>query len=139
MKKTLSIALAVMMLAICLVACGGGGAADSPEAAVKNFMNAINSNNNDALIACVAPEYQKDLKDAFDQLKSMGMNMSIKDILEMSGMSINFSNAIIGEVTVDGDNATVETTINVDGDANTSKIPCIKVDGKWYVDMNGAF
>jgi len=139
MKKTLAIILAVMMMAVCLVACGGGATADSPEAAVKNFINAINSGNTDAFINSLDPDSQSEMKEAFDQLKSLGINMSLKDILSMTGIEMNFSNVKFGNVDIDGDNALVETTIMVDGEESTSEIPCVKVNGKWYVDMSSAF
>ena len=68
-----------VLLAVVLVACGGGGAGSTPEATVQNFINSLKNNDMNGFVKCLDPDTQEMMNEALDQMKSFGLNLSIKD------------------------------------------------------------
>ena len=132
MKKTVSIVLAVLILSVALVACGGGGN-NTPDATVQKFINAINSNNTNALAECFEPTYQELIKSSFALLSSM--DMTLADAMGMGSEKLGLT---IENVAIDGDSATVTATLIIDGQSDTDDIPLKMVDGQWYIDAGFA-
>lgn len=130
MKKRVSIMLAVLMLTLALTGCGSSQ--NSPEGVVKKFVDSINSGSINGMIECMTPKVQETMKallasygssDISDLAAMMGFEKGTKFELTINGVQIN------------GNTATVNATVKSGTEVDTSDVPCIKVDGKWYLDM----
>jgi uncharacterized lipoprotein YehR (DUF1307 family) len=127
LKKTVSILLAVLMLTFALTGCGSSQ--NSPEGVVKKFVDSINSGNLNGVIECMTPDVQETMKalmglyDSADLAELMGFDSGSKFSLTVNGVQI------------DGDRALVNATVVSGEESDTSDVPCVKIDGKWYLDM----
>ncbi len=131
MKKTVSVILAVLMLTLALAGCSGSSQ-NSPEGVVKKFIDSVNSGNINGIIECLTPESQEAMK----AMMALYGSMSDADLAELMGFETETKvDLTINGVQIDGDTATVNATIVADGESDTSDVPCIKVDGKWYLDI----
>jgi predicted small secreted protein len=132
MKKTVSILLAVLMLSVALTGCGSNQ--NSPEGVAQKFVNAISNGDFNALIECMTPEYQEAMKTL---MQMYGDQFSVEDLFAMvgvdGGMKISMK---VNDVQIKGDRAVVNATLTSAGMSDDAEIPCVRVDGKWYVDFD---
>ncbi len=131
MKKTVSSLLAMLFLCLALAGCGSNQS--SPDAVVGKFVQAINNNDLEGMISCMAPDVQESVK----SLLTLYGASSASDLSEMMGYESGTKFTLnVTNVVVDGDTATVSTELTgSDGSSETSDVPCVKVDGKWYLDI----
>ncbi|MPM87106.1 hypothetical protein SDC9_134199 [bioreactor metagenome] len=131
MKRIVSSLLAVLFLCFALAGCGSNQS--SPDAVVGKFVQAINNNDLEGMISCMVP----DVQDSVKSILAMYGTSSASDLSEMMGYESGTKFTLkITNVVVDGDTATVSTELTgSDGSSETSDVPCVKVDGKWYLDI----
>lgn len=128
MKKVLFSVAALLVMALTLTSCGGGG----PKANAEKFLNGL-YHMEFAAAKEVSTEETKKQVDAYEQMMSM-MQQNAKD--EAKKIKVE-----VMEPKVEGENATVEYKLSNDPTAKTLKM--IKKDGKWLaawskMDMGGA-
>lgn len=131
-KKRVSIMLAVLMLTLALTGCGSSQG--SPEGVVKKFVDSINSGNINGVIECMTPDVQETMK----AMLALYGSTDAAGLAEMMGFESGSKFELtINSVQVDGDTATVNATVKsgTEVDQDTSDVPCVKIDGKWYLDM----
>lgn len=133
MKKTASILLAVLMLTAILTGCGSSR--NTPEGVVAKFVQSINNADIKGLISCMTPDFQEAMNavmelygDEFDPnylFQMMGFEGGERIGLEIKG------------VKTQGDRAVVTAYMSFNGSGTTSEVPCIRIDGQWYIDIDG--
>ena len=128
MKKVVCSAIALFVMAVTLVSCGGG----SPKASAEKFLNGL-YHMDFAAAKEVSTEETKKQVEAYEQMMGM-MQQNAKD--EAKKIKID-----VMEPKVEGDNATVEYKLSNDPTARTLKM--VKKDGKWLaswskMDLGGA-
>ena len=128
MKKLVFSVVALFVMAITLVSCGGG----SPKASAEKFLNGLYHMDFAAAKEVSTDETKKQV-DAYEQMMGM-MQQNAKD--EAKKIKVE-----VMEPKVEGDNATVEYKLSNDPTARTLKM--VKKDGKWLaawskMDMGGA-
>lgn len=132
MKKSVALVAALLLLAGVLAGCGDSQS--TPEGVLKKFYNALNNMDAKSLMECFTPETQTKIKlfygnidmSDFAKLKeSMGMSSDEKITVKINGVQMN------------GDAAIIDTTVSF-GDVTEKETAfrCIKVDGKWYCDID---
>jgi hypothetical protein len=121
-KRTL-IGAGLALVAALVVGCGGGG---SPEDTVQEFYDA--SVDQDGAAACEL------LTDASAELAAAGGGGDCATAFEEQTAEDVPEDFEIGEVSEDGDSATVEVT----SDGESSTVPLTKEDDEWKIDLAGA-
>ena len=124
------IAVLVLALAAALVVgCGGGddGDSGSPEDAVQAFFDASKSEDAEAACASLTTDSQ-DLAAAGEDSCEASFEKSVS-----SGQSNVPGSIEIGDVTTEGDTATVPVT--ADGEETTFDV--VQEDGSWKIDLTG--
>ncbi len=124
MKKRTVVVLCLVLVALVLFsACG---AANSPTAVVKKFMDSAKGGNINAMFDCFEPK-------TAEMLKSMvALAGGEEAMIEQMGFAKDMTYSIEGE-NVSGDKATVSVKITMSGQSETNEVPCVKVDGNWYI------
>ena len=150
-KKIIAIALAVI-LAIVAIVVVVKVTGDSPKKAVKSFETAINEKDLDKFIECLPPDTQDELNDVLKTYENLGYdkedyaNEFFADFAEdEDGESFDVEDLKveikIKKVKKDGDKATVTCDLKVKNgkevvnEEEDQEIPTVKVDKKWYVDL----
>lgn len=128
MKKLVFSVVALFVMAVTLVSCGGG----SPKASAEKFLNGL-YHMDFAAAKEVSTEETKKQVEAYEQMMGM-MQQNAKD--EAKKIKVE-----VMEPKVEGENATVEYKLSNDPTARTLKM--VKKDGKWLaswskMDMGGA-
>ena len=128
MKKLVGSVLALFVMAVTLVSCGGG----SPKASAEKFLNGL-YHMDFAAAKEVSTEETKKQVEAYEQMMGM-MQQNAKD--EAKKIKVE-----VMEPKVEGDNATIEYKLSNDPTARTLKM--VKKDGKWLaswskMDLGGA-
>ncbi|MBS1645109.1 MAG: DUF4878 domain-containing protein [Bacteroidetes bacterium] len=128
MKKVLLSVAAVMMLAMTLVSCGGGG----PKANAEKFLNGFYHMDYAAAKEVATDDTKKQLE-SYESIMGSMVQQSAKD--EAKKLKID-----IKEPKVNGEAATVEYTVS--NDPSPKELKMVKVNGKWLaqwskMDMGG--
>ena len=132
MKKTLATLLAVLLLLVCLSACGGGNLfASGPEATVQQFIDSINNNDVNGLAGCYEPSYQELVKASMNLLLSTNEGMTLAEMMGFGSEKLGLE---VQNVAIDGDSAIVTADFTLGSMTNTADLPLKQVDGKWYID-----
>lgn len=142
-RRASAVAGGAFAIALTLAACGGGS--DTPDGAVEGFLdggaedvvNALLDGDADAA-ASAAEEYLcaediDEVRQAADQFASLSEEER-DQALEMSGdilAEVKDLSYEIGEVTEEGDTATVEVSVTVGGETTEDTIDLVKEDGDW--------
>jgi len=143
--------VAVVLITLGAVACGGSNDASGPEQAVQDLLSAMEAKDIDAFFAVMDPQ-------GLAQMEEMGYAVDqLKDLLEaeMTYQSMKFEGVKLQtELSEDGQTATVTvvegilTTVEEDGteyaeDVRDSGAPqtfdVVLQDGKWYLDTANLF
>jgi hypothetical protein len=124
MKKRTVVVLCFVLVALTLLsACS---VANSPSGIVKKFMDAAKSGNANAMFDCFEP----DKAEAFKSL--MALAGGEEAMIEQMGFAEGMTYSIEGE-NISGDKATVSVKVTMNGESETDDVPCVKVDGNWYI------
>jgi hypothetical protein len=118
------VAVLVIAATLFLVLRGGG----SPEDAVKDFFEASVDGDCDAAVDLVSADLKKQIGSCDDAANADLFNDPQSQDTEL------------GEVTLKeetDDTATVEATVTISGDSQTSNIGLVKEDGDWKIDSFG--
>ncbi|MBN1434846.1 DUF4878 domain-containing protein [Candidatus Fermentibacterales bacterium] len=111
-------------------ACGGGGGASDPEAAVKGMFDAMKSGDLDAMAQYMPAEAREELANMSDEDKEMTEGM----LSMFSAVEFN----ILGSE-VEGETAVVTVEIDFMGQKQEEEIELMLEDGKWVVTEGGMF
>lgn len=127
MKKLILSVASLMVLAVLLASCGGGG----PKANAEKFLNGFYHMDYAAAKEVSTEETKKQLE-TYESLSTMA-NSIVKE--EAKKVKVD-----VKDPKVNGDNATVEYTLSNDPSPKTLKM--VKQDGKWLaqwskMDMGG--
>jgi len=125
LKRSLFASFLVLAAAIALVACGGG----SPEDTVNDLAAAINEGDDEAACELLTDEVIEEGDGCEDALPTEG-----DEDIENAG---NLASVEVTEET--DDTATVEVTIEGEGDEVASEFQLVKEDGDWKVDNEPDF
>ena len=140
-KKTIVCLAVLLVLALCLTACG-----NSPRAVAKTYMNAFSRGDINKMIDCMDPDSAALLNGITELLGGQlgvggetltGMSPALFSMMD-AYYGYNIDYRITGE-TIHGDSAivTIEYDVTMDGDEGITRevreIPLVKIDGKWYV------
>lgn len=128
MKKVILSVTAMLVLAVTLVSCGGGG----PKANADKFLNGF-YHMDYAAAKEVSTEDTKKQLESYESIMGSMVQQNAKD--EAKKLKID-----VKEPKVTGDNATVEYTVSNDPSPKTLKM--VKTNGKWLaqwskMDMGG--
>jgi predicted lipid-binding transport protein (Tim44 family) len=120
--------LAVLVLA--LSACGGGDDAEGAREAVREFIEATNERDGDALCGELLTQ---DYLEKYTGATGDNAEEACKDQLDViSGLRLRLVR--IDSVEVDGDEATVRATIATGGQRTARRFGLAKEDGDWKLD-----
>ena len=130
MKKVL-LGFAVIMLAVVAVSCSSKS--NSPKDVAETFIQAMKSKNYEKAADCFYYEGTK------DEIKAD--RAQVVAFMEKAGQSMEKDGGIksykINSVEEDGDKAVVKGEITYgNGEVDDDEIKTIKVDDKWYVDLD---
>ena len=130
MKKVL-LGFAVIMLAVVAVSCSSKS--NSPKDVAETFIQAMKSKNYEKAADCFYYEGTK------DEIKAD--RAQVVAFMEKAGQSMEKQGGIksykINSVEEDGDTAVVKGEITYgNGEVDDDEIKTIKVDDKWYVDLD---
>jgi Domain of unknown function (DUF4878)/Protein of unknown function (DUF2950) len=126
MRKSVVLAciLSILVSAIVLVGCGGGGSSSqAPEQAAKAFFKAYE---------------KKDTDTAWNMLSANTKNTTGskgKAALESFLKKLSNTKFTVRKVTINGDKATAEVTVTASGNTSTETVPLVKENGAWKVDI----
>ncbi|HEV3124601.1 MAG TPA: hypothetical protein VG266_08490 [Candidatus Dormibacteraeota bacterium] len=141
---TAVIACAAVGFVACGSSSGGGANNDSPGNSVRGFINALGSGNLQSACDWVAPSQKASCTSALAVAQNLGGSFSVS-VADFSVVSENIDSS--------GNKASVVATGNIKvclaGQCSTSSlsagaanvnntVPCIKENGKWYVDFGAA-
>jgi len=129
MKKVL-LGFAVIMFAVIAVSCSKS---NSPKDIAETFVQAMKNKNYEKAADCFYYEGTK------DEIKAD--RAQVVAFMEKAGQSMEKQGGIksykINSVEEDGDSAVVKGEITYgNGEVNDDEIKTIKVDDKWYVDLD---
>lgn len=127
MRKIL-VALSVVGLVV--MACGGGGGASSPEDAVNGAFNAMKSGDIDAMAQYMPEEERSEITDMSDEDKEMMQGF----ISMMSTMEFK----VIGSE-IDGETAVVTVETDFMGNTDESEVELMLENGSWVITDGGLF
>ena len=130
MKKVL-LGFAVIMLAVVVVSCSSKS--NSPKDVAETFIQAMKSKNYEKAADCFYYEGTK------DEIKAD--RAQVVAFMEKAGQSMEKDGGIksykINSIEEDGDKAVVKGEITYgNGEVDDDEIKTIKVDDKWYVDLD---
>jgi hypothetical protein len=130
MKKVL-LGFAVIMLAVVAVSCSSKS--NSPKDVAETFIQAMKSKNYEKAADCFYYEGTK------DEIKAD--RAQVVAFMEKAGQSMEKDGGIksykINSIEEDGDKAVVKGEITYgNGEVDDDEIKTIKVDDKWYVDLD---
>ena len=130
MKKVL-LGFAVIMLAVVAVSCSSKS--NSPKDVAETFIQAMKSKNYEKAADCFYYEGTKD--------EIMADRAQVVAFMEKAGQSMEKDGGIksykINSIDEDGDKAVVKGEITYgNGEVDDDEIKTIKVDDKWYVDLD---
>jgi hypothetical protein len=130
MKKVL-LGFAVIMLAVVAVSCSSKS--NSPKDVAETFIQAMKSKNYEKAADCFYYEGTK------DEIKAD--RAQVVAFMEKAGQSMEKDGGIksykINSIDEDGDKAVVKGEITYgNGEVDDDEIKTIKVDDKWYVDLD---
>ncbi len=130
MKKVL-LGFAVILLAVVAVSCSSKS--NSPKDVAETFIQAMKSKNYEKAADCFYYEGTK------DEIKAD--RAQVVAFMEKAGQSMEKDGGIksykINSVEEDGDKAVVKGEITYgNGEVDDDEIKTIKVDDKWYVDLD---
>ena len=130
MKKVL-LGFAVIMLAVVVVSCSSKS--NSPKDVAETFIQAMKSKNYEKAADCFYYEGTK------DEIKAD--RAQVVAFMEKAGQSMEKDGGIksykINSIDEDGDKAVVKGEITYgNGEVDDDEIKTIKVDDKWYVDLD---
>jgi hypothetical protein len=155
--KTVVLSALAISIAVSLVACGGGGAGATPKDTFETLKKMGANKDFGGYWNMMSPSSQKQIEDQFKQMKDgwaqkpdemkAGMEKELGDPTKFGSAKEFFikmaeknpekatevSKGEFVSVKEDGDKATV--TFKVGGKEDNMKLE--KVDGKWYVDIDG--
>jgi hypothetical protein len=122
--------LCLLLCALCalgLAACGGGDDAADVQQAVRDFVEATNERDGETLCGELLTQEFKEKAtgatgDRVDELCEQQLELTKGFELEL---------VEIGRTTIDGDRATVRTTLNTDGVRTPRVFSLEKEDGDW--------
>lgn len=113
----------VLVIATAALLAGCGGSSSSPDAVVQDFFDA--ARDNDAEAACEL------LSSASIEAIEASGDEDCPTAFEADGVGDIPDDIEVGEVTEDGDTATVQVT----GDGEEVEIPTVNEDDEWKVDF----
>jgi hypothetical protein len=130
MKKVL-LGFAVILLAVVAVSCSSKS--NSPKDVAETFIQAMKSKNYEKAADCFYYEGTK------DEIKAD--RAQVVAFMEKAGQSMEKDGGIksykINSIDEDGDKAVVKGEITYgNGEVDDDEIKTIKVDDKWYVDLD---
>lgn len=130
MKKVI-LGFAVIMLAVVAVSCSSKS--NSPKDVAETFIQAMKSKNYEKAADCFYYEGTK------DEIKAD--RAQVVAFMEKAGQSMEKDGGIksykINSIEEDGDKAVVKGEITYgNGEVDDDEIKTIKVDDKWYVDLD---
>jgi hypothetical protein len=136
MKKLTAYFFMTGMILVLLMGCKGKDktVTNDPKAVVTAFFERLSKKDMDG----AAKLATKDSKGTLDMMKKAieaAEKMGIKDTASKDDPSEDFKNMVIGDVKIDGDNATVAVTNRAKGN-ETNQFPLKKEDGEWKVDFS---
>lgn len=114
--------LAILVTCLAVAGCGGGSGDDGASKAAKEFFAAYQNKNADTTWELLSEDSRK-------QVKKADWETFLKD-----SETVKFS---VGEVEVNGDEATAKVTGTVSGETSTETVPLVKEGGTWKVDLAG--
>ncbi len=121
------IALCVFGLSL-VTGCGKGGG-KTPEKTVEKFFKATKGKDLDGILACFAP----DVREVFEEMMEIQGEEKMQAQLARGDEKIG--DLKILDTKINGDWATVKTSVMVNGKKEESDVQVHKIDGVWYVDM----
>ena len=124
MKKAILSLAAMLVLALTLVSCKGGG----PKANAEKFLNGF-WHMDYAAAKEVSTEATKKQLDTYESIMSTMMQPNAKE--EAKKIKVEMK-----EPVVEGDKATVDYTISGTGDTAPKKLNMVKQNGKWLVEWS---
>jgi hypothetical protein len=136
--KCVAMVLAVMAVGLCVVGCGGGGKYASPKTTMETMHAAAKAGDKPAVMACFCEDSRKKLEEMEALLaefakqnpelaeKANAQDMSKKMMAQAKDAKVEY-----GEEKIDGDTATLETT--VDGRKDTAQF--VKEKGAWKIKL----
>ena len=117
----------VLALAVALSACGGGDDAEDARQVVRDFVEATNARDGDALCGeLLSQEYLEKYTGATGDRAEEACRKQL-DVL--TGLRLRLVS--IGRVAVDGDAAVVRATITTGGQRSRRRFELGKEDGDW--------
>ena len=155
--KTLAVFSILLLAATMAFATNGEG---TPGDVVTEMYNAMIAGDGEIAVSCMTDNYIAEMagiletfksmapEDAVQQFAAMGIEIDVEDIPDMttrdfavamfsspvSTSSFQSAEFTIGEVTIDGDVASVEVTSSTMGETETSTIDVVKEEGQWKVN-----
>ena len=117
-----------MALLMLMSGCGKGGG-KTPEKTVEKFFKATKGKDLDGILACFAP----DVREVFEEMMEIQGEEKMQEQLARGDEKIG--DLKILDTKIDGDWATVKTSVMVNGKKEESDVQVHKIDGVWYVDM----
>ena len=123
--------LAVLGLAgLVFMACGGGGGASTPEAAVKGAFDAMKSGDIDAMAQYMPEAERSEITDMTDEEKEMMQGM----LSMMSALEFEIKGSEI-----DGETAVVTVEITFMGETEEEDVDLMLENGQWVITSGGMF
>lgn len=114
----------MLMLALTLASCSGGG----PKANAEKFLNGF-YHMDFAAAKEVSTEATKKQLETFESITNTMMNASNRDEAKKFKVELK-------EPVVNGDKATVEYTVSGNGDNTPKKLNMVKQNGKWLAEWS---
>lgn len=108
--------------------------ANDPKAVVTAFFERMSKKDMDGA-AKLATKESKATLDMMKKAIEAAEKMGVKDTSSKDDPAAEFKNMEIGEVKIDGDNATVAVTNHAKGN-ETNQFPLKKENGEWKVDFS---
>ncbi|RRR97444.1 DUF4878 domain-containing protein [Glycomyces terrestris] len=145
LRRTTAVAGGAFALALTLAACGAGN--DTPDGAVENFLDngaedmvtAMLDGDADKAGEVASDHFCADDVEGVKEAAGMFADMSEEErqsALDMAGDEFTMFEDLsyeIGEVTEDGDTATVEASITADGETTDETFDLVKEDDAWKI------
>lgn len=128
--KTIALITAVVLMISAFASCslfGGGSDADKIKSRIEEYVDYIDDGDSEGIMSCLDSSF----KDDYDTYKSALDSQA--DTIKAADVSIEY----MGEPVIDGNNATIEVTLNIglDGLTNPKRynLKLVKEDGDWYL------
>ncbi|MEO7982729.1 MAG: hypothetical protein ABI688_01480 [Bacteroidota bacterium] len=136
MKKLTMYFTMISMVLVLVTGCKGKDKTveNDPKAVVSAFFERMSKKDLDGA-AKLATRESKGTIDMMKKAIDAAEKMGVKDSASKGDPSEEFKKMEIGEVKIDGDNATVSVTNHAKGD-EIKEFPLKKEDGQWKVDFS---